>query len=80
MTTVPLGRGLEESVRVRADPIPKMSAAGLTIKGIREYENADFSIRQDAHLPVDAPSTPEHIKKYRKTHNNEPGKIQKHAG
>ena len=73
MTTVPLGRGIEESVRVRADPLPKMSAAGLRIEGVREYENADFSIRQDAHLPADAPSTPEHIKKFRKTNNNVPG-------
>jgi len=32
------------------------------------------------HLPKDAPSTPEHLKKYRKSHVNEPGKIQKHWG
>lgn len=32
------------------------------------------------HLPADAPSTPEHLKKYRKSHVNEPGKIQKHWG
>ena len=44
-TTVPLGRGLEESVRVRPDPLPKMAAAGLGIENVREFENADFSIR-----------------------------------
>lgn len=31
-------------------------------------------------MPPDAPSTPEHLKKYRKSHVNEPGKIQKHWG
>ena len=32
------------------------------------------------HLPKDTPSTPEGLKKYRKSHVNEPGKIQKHWG
>jgi len=32
------------------------------------------------HLPKDGPSTPEHLKKYRKSHVNEPGKMQKHWG
>jgi hypothetical protein len=32
------------------------------------------------HQPADTPSTPEHLKKYRKSHVNEPGKIQKHWG
>jgi hypothetical protein len=32
------------------------------------------------HLPGDTPSTPESLKKYRKSHVNEPGKIQKHWG
>ena len=32
------------------------------------------------HLPGDTPSTPDGLKKYRKSHVNEPGKIQKHWG
>ena len=32
------------------------------------------------HLPADHPSTPDGLKKYRKSHVNEPGKIQKHWG
>ena len=49
-------------------------------QGVRDREHADFSIRQGAHLDKDTPSTPEHLKKYRKSHVNEPGKIQKHWG
>ena len=71
---------MERSVRVNNDPIPKIRDAGFQIVGVRDRENADFSIRQDMHLPRDAPSTPEHLKKYRKSHVNEPGKIQKHWG
>jgi len=63
-----------------ADPVPGIRSAGFQIVGVRERENADFNIRQDAHLPSDTPSTPEHLKKYRKTHVNEPGKIQVHWG
>ena len=79
MVTV-LGQAFEKSVRVMNDPNPKLSAAGHAIVGVRERENADFNIRPDAHLPQDAPSTPETLKKYRKSHVNEPGKIQKHWG
>lgn len=32
------------------------------------------------HLPKETPSTPETLKKYRKSHVNEPGKIQRHWG
>jgi hypothetical protein len=71
---------MERSVRVNNDPIPKIRDAGFQIVGVRDRENADFSIRQDMHLNKDAPSTPEHLKKYRKSHVNEPGKIQKHWG
>lgn len=63
-----------------ADPTPKLSAAGHQIVGVRERENADFNIRQDVHLPANEPSTPDTLKKYRKSHVNEPGKIQKHWG
>ena len=45
---------------------------------MRERENADFNIRPDEH--VKHPSTPEGLKKFRKSHVNEPGKIQKHWG
>lgn len=62
------------------DPNPKLSAAGFEIVGVRERENADFNIRQDMHLPKQTPSTPDTLKKYRKSHVNEPGKIQKHWG
>ena len=71
---------MEKSVRVNNDPIPKIRDAGFQIVGVRDRENADFSIRQDVHLAKDTPSTPEHLKKYRKSHVNEPGKIQKHWG
>lgn len=62
------------------DPTPKLSAAGHQIVGVRERENADFNIRQDVHLSANEPSTPDTLKKYRKSHVNEPGKIQKHWG
>lgn len=75
METVVLGQATEKSVRVRQDPIPKIQGAGYQIVGVRDRENADFSIRQDVHLSSNAPSTPEHLKKYRKSHVNEPGKI-----
>ena len=78
--TVVLGRGLEKSVRVTNDPIPGIRAAGHQIVGVRERENADYNIRQDMHLPGETPSTPDGLKKYRKSHVNEPGKIQKHWG
>lgn len=80
METVVLGQATEKSVRVNNDPIPKIRTAGHQIVGVRDRENADFNIRQDVHLPADHPSTPEHLKKYRKSHVNEPGKIQKHWG
>lgn len=80
MTTVVLGQAFEKSVKINKDPIPQIRQAGHQIAGIRERENADFNIRQDVHLPKDGPSTPEHLKKYRKSHVNEPGKMQKHWG
>ena len=78
--TVVLGRSLEQSVRVTNDPIPGVQTAGYQIVGVRNRENADYNIRADEHLPVDHPSTPNALKKYRKSHVNEPGKIQKHWG
>jgi hypothetical protein len=74
MTTV-LGRSLEQSVRITNDPIPKIRTAGYQLVGIRERENADYNIRSDVHLPEDTPSTPDGLKKYRKTHIMQPGQI-----
>ena len=73
--TVVLGRSLEKSVRVTNDPIPGIRTAGHQIVGVRDRENADYNIRADVHLPADHPSTPDSLKKYRKSHVNEPGKI-----
>jgi len=36
---------MERSVRVNNDPIPKIRDAGFQIVGVRDRENADFSIR-----------------------------------
>jgi len=63
----------------RPDPIPKIRAAGHQIAGVSE-EAADYSIRQDVHLGSGVPGTPEHLKKFRKSHVNQPGQIQRHYG
>jgi len=73
--TAVLGRSFEKSVKVMVDPVPNIRSAGFQIVGVRERENADFNIRSEMHLPKDTPSTPEGLKKYRKSHVNEPGKI-----
>jgi len=52
----------------RPDPIPKIRAAGHMIMG-SESEAADYSIRQEVHLNNE-PGTPEHLKKFRKSHVN----------
>lgn len=62
----------------RPDPIPKIRAAGHQIAGV-EFESADYSIRQDVHMNG-GPGTPDHLKKFRKSHVNQPGIIQKHYG
>jgi hypothetical protein len=62
----------------RPDPIPKIRAAGHQIMG-SDAEAADYSIRQDVHIEG-APGTPDHLKKFRKSHVNQPGQIQKHYG
>lgn len=79
MATV-LGRALEQSVRVTKDPIPQIRQAGHEIVGVRERENADYNIRPDQHLRSDEPSTPDSLKRFRKTHVLQPGQIQKHWG
>ena len=74
MQTTLLGKALEESVRTRPDSHPQIKPAGYQQVGVREKENADFNIRQDVHI-TDRPDTPDKLKKYRKSHVNEPGKI-----
>jgi len=76
MSTV-LGKSTNSRIS-RPDPIPNIIAAGHKISGV-ENEAADYSIRQDVHL-AGAPGTPEHLKKFRKSHVNQPGVIQKHHG
>ena len=44
MATV-LGRATELTVKIRKDPIPRIKAAGFEIMGVRERENADYSVR-----------------------------------
>lgn len=70
MATVVLGYKQEK--KVKYDPSPQIRSAGHAVIGVRERENADFSIRQDVHM--DKVSTPEFLKKFRKGHVNEPGK------
>jgi hypothetical protein len=58
------------------DPIPKIPCAGITTT-LKE-EAAGKCIQQDEYYT--APNTPPHIKKYRKSFNNQPGVKQKHYG
>ena len=71
MSTV-LGKSTNSRIS-RPDPIPNIVAAGHKNSGV-ENEAADYSIRQDVHL-AGAPGTPEHLKKFRKSHVNQPGII-----
>ena len=77
MSTV-LGKSTSSKLS-RQDPIPGIRPAGHKVSGT-ENEAADYSLRQDVHLAGITPSTPEHLKKYRKSHVNQPGQIQKHYG
>jgi hypothetical protein len=63
MSTVP---GIQTNKKMRPDPIPNIRPAGLNPTS--EHESADYSIRQDVHNQ--APGTPEHLKKFRKSHVN----------
>lgn len=74
METAVLG---ERSVGIKKGNLPQVMAAGQ-MKNAGVKENADYSIRQDVHMSRS--DTPEHIRKYRKSNVNEPGKIQKHWG
>ena len=58
------------------DPIPRIRPAGVTTTITDEGSNK--CIKQDEFFK--APETPPHIKKYRKSFNNQPGIRQKHYG
>lgn len=58
------------------DPIPRIRAAGITTSIMDE--GADKCVKQDVFYQP--PGTPPHIKKYRKSFNNQPGVKQKHYG
>lgn len=67
VTSVPKG------VKVRADPIPNIQNAGKIIAS--GGYTADHSLRSDLY-PLEKPGnpgTPQHLKKYRKTTNAQPG-------
>ncbi len=68
------------TAKVRADPIPKIRAAGHII--VTGGHNADMSIRGDIYGNEGRGNmgTPPNIKKFRKTNNNEPGQIMVHPG
>lgn len=60
--------------RIRQDPIPNIRASGITHKV--ESESAASCIQPQ----FERSSTPEHIKKYRKSTNGQPGVIVVHPG
>lgn len=71
---------MTSTAKVRADPTPKIRAAGAIIA--TGGHNADMSIRQDVY-GLEARGnlgTPPHIRKYRKTNNMDPGQIMVHPG
>lgn len=68
------------TAKVRADPVPKIRAAGAIIA--TGGHNADMSVRQDIYGNEGRGNagTPPHIRKFRKINNDEPGKIMVHPG
>ena len=70
----------DATIKVRADPIPKIRAAGSVIA--TGGHNSDMCIRQDMYAAEQRGNqgTPPHIRKYRKINNLEPGKIMVHPG
>ena len=72
--------GTMSTAKVRSDPIPQIRAAGKIIA--TGGHNADMSVRQDnyANEIRGNQGTPPHIRKYRKTHNMDPGQIIVHPG
>lgn len=63
--------------RVRPDPIPNIRAAGKII-AVGD-ESTKTAIKHDNNL-AHVPGTPEHIRKYRKSTQNQPGIKQVHPG
>ena len=72
-----LGGSSFSNRKVRGPENPNLRPGGFD-KGA-QGEAADYSIRQDIHNR-DGASTPPHLKKYRKSHVNQPGSIQIHHG
>lgn len=70
----------DATIKVRADPIPKIRAAGSVIA--TGGHNADMVIRSDMYAGEIKGNvgTPPHIRKYRKINNLEPGQIMVHPG
>lgn len=64
--------------RFTSDPIPNVKTAGKVVA--MGHEGADHCIRADVHQKDQNPGTPEHIKKYRKSLQNQPGVKQVHPG
>ena len=71
---------LTSTAKVRADPVPKIRAAGHMIA--TGGHNADMSIRSDMYGNEIRGNvgTPPNIRKYRKTNNMDPGQIMVHPG
>ena len=71
---------MTSTAKVRADPVPKIRAAGHVIA--TGGHNADMSIRQDMYGNEVRGNigTPPNIRKYRKINNMEPGQIIVHPG
>ena len=71
---------MTSTAKVRADPVPKIRAAGHVIA--TGGHNADMSIRQDMYGNEVRGNigTPPNTRKYRKTNNMEPGQIMVHPG
>jgi hypothetical protein len=70
----------EPKSKVRPDPIPAIRDAGKHIA--TAGQNADMCIRGDLYAfeKPGNPGTPEHMKKYRKSYQMQPGQIQVHPG
>lgn len=70
---VTAGGQATSTAKVRADPVPKIRAAGHIIA--TGGHNADMSIRQEMYGMEGRGNvgTPPHTKKYRKINNMEPG-------
>ena len=64
--------------RKQADPVPKYPAAGLEPAG--KNDSALNCLQPDLRKDIERSSTPEHIRKFRKSTNGQPGVIVVHPG